>query len=67
MTQDPAPPRWLADLAAAAAGMTVPPLLRPPAGQGRQSAILVLFGPGAPATAGTGDQDGAGAGRGSRW
>jgi len=47
------PPPWLADLAAAAARMPVPPLLRPPPGEGRRSAILVLFGPAAPRPAGT--------------
>lgn len=42
------PPPWLTNLAAAAARMPVPPLLRPPPGEGRRSAILVLFGPGSP-------------------
>ncbi|HUC56422.1 MAG TPA: CoA pyrophosphatase [Streptosporangiaceae bacterium] len=37
-------PGWLANLAAGAARMPVPPELRPPAGGGRQSAILILFG-----------------------
>jgi len=46
------PPAWLAQLAPAAAGMQVPPLLRPPAGQGRRSAVLVLFGHDAPRAAG---------------
>ena len=41
-----AAPGWLRDLAAAAAGMEVPGVLRPPAGGGRQSAVLVLFGDG---------------------
>lgn len=40
------PPRWLRDLAAAAAVMEVPPLARPPAVGGRRSAVLVLFGDG---------------------
>lgn len=46
----PAPPRWLTDLAAAAARMEVPSLLRPPADGGRPSAVLLLFadGPGGP-------------------
>ncbi len=63
MTQDRSagPPPWLAELAAAMAGMQVPPLLRPPAGQGRRSAILVLFGHGAPGPAGAGLLAGAGA------
>jgi 8-oxo-dGTP pyrophosphatase MutT (NUDIX family) len=43
-------PGWLHDLSAALDGTPVPPVLRPPAGQGRRSAILVLFGPGAPGT-----------------
>jgi 8-oxo-dGTP pyrophosphatase MutT (NUDIX family) len=38
-------PQWLTSLAGRAAGMTVPPLLRPPAdGGGRPSAVLMLFG-----------------------
>jgi 8-oxo-dGTP pyrophosphatase MutT (NUDIX family) len=41
-------PGWLRDLAAGLAQMPVPPLLRPPPGQGRRSAVLVLFGHGAP-------------------
>ncbi len=54
MTQDetPAPP-WLPELAAAIARTAVPPLLRPPAGAGRPSAILVLFGSAAPGTDGS--------------
>lgn len=48
MTQELAAPGWLAELAAGLAGMPVPPLLRPPAGQGRPAAVLVLFGHGAP-------------------
>ena len=45
MTQDEAPaPLWLPELAGAIARTPVPPLLRPPAGVGRPSAILVLFG-----------------------
>jgi 8-oxo-dGTP pyrophosphatase MutT (NUDIX family) len=59
VTQDAAPaaPPWLAELAAAMAGMPVPPLLRPPAGAGRRSAVLVLFGPvtAGPAAAGGAD------------
>jgi 8-oxo-dGTP pyrophosphatase MutT (NUDIX family) len=39
-------PGWLRDLAAAAAVMEVPPLVRPPAVGGRRSAVLVLFGAG---------------------
>jgi 8-oxo-dGTP pyrophosphatase MutT (NUDIX family) len=44
--QAPALPPRLLDLAAAMAGMPVPPPLRPPPGGGRRSAVLVLFGPG---------------------
>jgi 8-oxo-dGTP pyrophosphatase MutT (NUDIX family) len=44
---DREPPRWLRDLAAAAAEMEVPPVARPPAAGGRRSAVLVLFGDGA--------------------
>jgi 8-oxo-dGTP pyrophosphatase MutT (NUDIX family) len=40
-------PGWLRDLAAGLAQVPVPALLRPPAGQGRRSAVLVLFGHGA--------------------
>jgi 8-oxo-dGTP pyrophosphatase MutT (NUDIX family) len=39
-------PRWLADLAQAAAGMTIPSRMRPPPGGGRPSAVLILFGEG---------------------
>jgi 8-oxo-dGTP pyrophosphatase MutT (NUDIX family) len=39
-------PRWLVSLARSAENMTVPPELRPPAGGGRHSAILILFGDG---------------------
>ena len=47
-----AAPKWLRELAGAAARMTVPPPLRPPAaGTGRPSAVLMLFG----ATAGEPD------------
>ena len=54
MTQDEAPaPPWLPELAAAIARTAVPPLLRPPAGVGRPSAILVLFGSAAPGTDGS--------------
>jgi 8-oxo-dGTP pyrophosphatase MutT (NUDIX family) len=41
------PPAWLRDLAAAAAMMEVPRLVRPPAVGGRPAAILILFGDGA--------------------
>ena len=41
-----APPAWLCDLAAAAATMDVPRILRPPASGGRRSAVLILFGDG---------------------
>jgi 8-oxo-dGTP pyrophosphatase MutT (NUDIX family) len=44
-------PGWLPELTAALAGTPVPAVLRPPAGQGRRSAILVLFGHGAPGAA----------------
>jgi len=40
------PPAWLCDLAAAAATMDVPRILRPPASGGRRSAVLILFGDG---------------------
>jgi 8-oxo-dGTP pyrophosphatase MutT (NUDIX family) len=39
-------PGWLTRLAASAAGMAVPPQLRPPAGGGRPSAVLILIGEG---------------------
>ena len=39
-------PQWLRDLAAAAAGMDVPEVVRPPVSGGRRSAVLVLFGDG---------------------
>jgi 8-oxo-dGTP pyrophosphatase MutT (NUDIX family) len=39
-------PGWLRDLAATAATMEVPRILRPPVGGGRQSAVLILFGDG---------------------
>jgi 8-oxo-dGTP pyrophosphatase MutT (NUDIX family) len=39
-------PRWLVSLARSAEQMTVPPGLQPPAGGGRHSAILILFGDG---------------------
>ena len=39
-------PEWLRNLAAAAATMEVPRVLRPPAHGGRASAVLVLFGEG---------------------
>jgi 8-oxo-dGTP pyrophosphatase MutT (NUDIX family) len=56
----PAIPPWLAGLAGALASVPVPPLLRPPGTGGRRSAILILFGPGAPGGAGEpsgGDHD----------
>ena len=40
------PPAWLRRLAAAAAVMDVPRVVRPPASGGRRSAVLVLFGEG---------------------
>jgi 8-oxo-dGTP pyrophosphatase MutT (NUDIX family) len=40
------PPAWLRRLAAAAAEMDVPRVVRPPATGGRRSAVLVLFGAG---------------------
>jgi len=40
------PPAWLRRLAAAAADMDVPRVVRPPATGGRRSAVLVLFGAG---------------------
>jgi len=39
-------PPWLQDLAAAAARMDVPEIVRPPVSGGRRSAVLVLFGDG---------------------
>jgi 8-oxo-dGTP pyrophosphatase MutT (NUDIX family) len=42
----PPAPRWLTDLAAAAARMDVIPPLQPPRTGGRPSAVLVLFGDG---------------------
>ena len=39
-------PAWLRELAAVAGTMPVPPRLRPPAGGGRRSAVLVLFAAG---------------------
>lgn len=39
-------PRWLRDLAATAAGMDVPRVVRPPESGGKRSAVLVLFGDG---------------------
>jgi 8-oxo-dGTP pyrophosphatase MutT (NUDIX family) len=44
---DREPPGWLRDLAATAAVMEVPKIVRPPASGGRRSAVLVLFGDGA--------------------
>ncbi|MGH3158310.1 MAG: NUDIX hydrolase, partial [Streptosporangiaceae bacterium] len=46
-------PGWLRDLAAELAQVPVPPVLRPPAGRGRRSAVLVLFGHGAQGPDGT--------------
>jgi 8-oxo-dGTP pyrophosphatase MutT (NUDIX family) len=43
---DREPPGWLRDLAATAAVMEVPEVVRPPASGGRRSAVLVLFGDG---------------------
>lgn len=40
------PPGWLAALAAAAPGMGVPELRRPPTASGRAAAVLILFGDG---------------------
>ena len=42
----PAAPRWLTDLAAAAARMDVAPPLQPPPSGGRPSAVLILFAEG---------------------
>jgi len=39
-------PQWLRDLAAAAARMDVPEIVRPPESGGRRSAVLILFGDG---------------------
>ena len=39
-------PDWLGKLTVAAADLTVPPGLRPPAGGGRPAAVLILFGVG---------------------
>ncbi len=39
-------PDWLSTLSAAAANLTVPPPLRPPADGGRPAAVLILFGEG---------------------
>ncbi len=46
----PPVPAWLRQLAADASAMELPPMLVPPAGTGRPSAVLVLFaeGPGGP-------------------
>lgn len=55
MTAERPAPGWLGELTTALCGTPVPPVLRPPPGQGRRSAILVLFGHGAP---GTGAADG---------
>jgi 8-oxo-dGTP pyrophosphatase MutT (NUDIX family) len=41
-------PGWLPVLVTGLAEVPVPPPLRPPAGRGRRSAVLVLFGHGAP-------------------
>jgi 8-oxo-dGTP pyrophosphatase MutT (NUDIX family) len=48
-------PSWLPELAAALAEVPVPSQLRPPEGRGRRSAVLVLFGHGAPGSAGGAD------------
>lgn len=45
-TPESGAPDWLRDLAAAAAMMDVPRVLRPPARGGRRSAVLILFGDG---------------------
>ena len=45
VTSEPVP-AWLRELAAAAGTMPVPARLRPPAGGGRRSAVLVLFAAG---------------------
>ncbi|MFG3437967.1 NUDIX hydrolase [Nonomuraea sp. NPDC047897] len=39
-------PDWLDRLAAQAARISVPPVLRPPTGRGREAAVLMLFGEG---------------------
>ncbi|HEX4064207.1 MAG TPA: CoA pyrophosphatase [Streptosporangiaceae bacterium] len=52
MTTDPPVPGWLRELAARFAQVPVPPVLRPPPGRGRRSAVLVLFGHGAPGSGG---------------
>ena len=60
MTAEPPVPGWLRELVARLAQVPVPPVLRPPAGRGRRSAVLVLFGHGAPgpdSTAGPDDPD----------
>jgi 8-oxo-dGTP pyrophosphatase MutT (NUDIX family) len=44
--EEPGAPGWLRRLAAAAAVMEVPRVVRPPASGGRHSAVLVLFGDG---------------------
>ena len=45
-SSDAGAPAWLRRLAAAAAVMDVPRVIRPPASGGRHSAVLVLFGEG---------------------
>jgi 8-oxo-dGTP pyrophosphatase MutT (NUDIX family) len=50
----PPVPAWLRRLAADAGRLELPPVLRPPAGAGRPSAVLVLFGQG---PGGPGDPD----------
>jgi 8-oxo-dGTP pyrophosphatase MutT (NUDIX family) len=57
VTAEPPVPGWLRELAAGVAQVPVPPVLRPPAGQGRRSAVLVLFGHGAPGPGGTAGAD----------
>jgi 8-oxo-dGTP pyrophosphatase MutT (NUDIX family) len=46
LVADSGAPAWLRDLAAVAATMNVPRVMRPPALGGRRSAVLVLFGDG---------------------
>jgi 8-oxo-dGTP pyrophosphatase MutT (NUDIX family) len=66
MTAEPEAPGWLHDLSAALDSAPVPPVLRPPPGQGRRSAVLVLFGHGAPRGTGAPGAGGAAAGDGPR-
>ena len=39
-------PEWMRELAAAAAAIDVPRVMRPPTSGGRRSAVLILFGTG---------------------